>query len=124
MTQYTHDPEAALPGLAPGCDRRRWSRYELDISLIARLAANRTRIFSGRVLDLSHGGVSALIAADLRLGDVVELHFSLPYAVTHVLVESVVRSRERYRYGLEFVHVTASDQKTIDMACNALRLLK
>jgi hypothetical protein len=48
----------------------------------------------------------------------------LPYALKRMSFEAVIRRREGYSYGLEFVHVTASDQKAIDFTCDALSLLK
>ena len=56
-------------------------------------------------MTLSHGGLAALIPTDLKVGDAVELYFSLPYPVAHVLAEAVVRGRDGYRYGFEFVRL-------------------
>ena len=69
-------------------DRRRSARYRLDISLVARPANDRSRAIHGRVVDLSRGGLSALIAADLQLGEVIDLQFQLPYAATHVQLKA------------------------------------
>jgi c-di-GMP-binding flagellar brake protein YcgR len=105
-------------------ERRRSARYGLDISLVARPANNRSRAIHGRVVDLSRGGLSALIAADLQPGEVIELKFELPYAATHVRLEAAIRRRESYQYSLEFMHVVASDQEKIDRTCAALSLLQ
>ena len=105
-------------------DRRRSARNRLDIRLIARPANNRSRAVHGRVMDLSHGGLRALIAADLQLGDVIELQFELPYASTRVQLEAAIRRRESYQYSLEFVNVVAADQEKIDRTCAALSLLQ
>jgi len=71
-------------------------------------------------MTLSHGGLAALIPTDLKVGDAVELYFSLPYPVAHVLAEAVVRGRDGYRYGFEFVRLNPSDQRMIDAACDSL----
>ena len=105
-------------------ERRRFLRQRLDARLLARATDNRSRSIHGRIVDLSQGGISAVIAADLQLGDVVELQFELPYAATGVLLEAVVRRRESYQYSLEFVRVIASDQAKINRTCAALSLLQ
>jgi len=105
-------------------NERATARYQLDASLVARPKKNRTRVIGGRIVDLSCAGVSALMAADLPVGEVLELHFKLPYAAAPVLIEAAIRYREGYRYGLEFVHVTASGQAMINRTCAALALLK
>jgi hypothetical protein len=65
-----------------------------------------------------------VIAADLKEGEVVELYFSLPYPSAHVVAKAIIRWREGYRYGLEFTQLTASDQKAVALACDALAVLK
>jgi len=105
-------------------DRRRSLRFELDASLVVRPTNNRKRVIQGRVVDLSCTGISALIAAELAIGDVLELECGLPYSSEVVRLEGAIRSREGYRYGLEFVGVIASDQEKINRACVALTLLR
>jgi PilZ domain len=105
-------------------DRRLFPRYLLDVGVVARPTDDRNRVIYGRIVDLSCGGVSAVIAANLRLGEVLELQFWLPYAAAKgMLLEAAIRSRESYRYSLEFVHVIASDQEMINQTCAALALL-
>jgi PilZ domain len=87
-------------------------------------ANNRSRIIQGRVLDLSCAGISVLIAADLPVGEVLELEFGLPYASVVVRLKAVVRSRQDYQYGLEFTHLSVADRVKIDQTCTALDLLR
>ena len=65
-----------------------------------------------------------IAADDLRLGEALVLEFILPYVFTSVVLQAVIRRRDRYRYGLEFVNVTDSDQAKIDRASTALGLLR
>src|ERR1700676_4023297 len=82
-------------------DRRLFPRYQLDVGVVARPTNDRNRVIYGRLVDLSCGGVSAVIAANLQLGEVLELRFWLPYAAAKgLLLEAVIRSRESYRYSL------------------------
>lgn len=106
-------------------ERRITPRYQLNVGLVARPTKDRTRVTYGRIVDLSCGGVNAVIAADLPLGEFLELQFGLPYATTTgVLLEAVIRRRESYRYSLEFVRVSAYDQGRINHTCDALALLQ
>jgi hypothetical protein len=65
-----------------------------------------------------------MIAAELQLGEVVEVEFRLPYAAAGVLVQAAIRRRESYHYNLEFVHVSASDREKISRNCAAFALLQ
>jgi hypothetical protein len=105
-------------------DRRQADRYQLDAGLVARPTHNRSRVIRGRIVDLSCAGISAVIAADLPLGEVLEVQFGLPYAAKPVLIKAAICNREGYRYGLEFVHVVASQQEVINRTCGALALLR
>jgi c-di-GMP-binding flagellar brake protein YcgR len=105
-------------------ERRQSARYPLDSGLVARPAGHRDRVIRGRILDLSRAGLSAVIAADLQLGDVLELQFGLPYAAKPVLMEAAVCNREGYRYGLEFVRVAPPQQELINRSCASLALLR
>jgi len=106
-------------------DRRLFARHSIDVSLLARPTKDRTRAIQGRVVDISRAGVSAVIAAELPIGEVLELQFALPHATAAagVRVEAAVRSRESYRYNMEFVQVPASDQAKINQSCTVLALL-
>jgi c-di-GMP-binding flagellar brake protein YcgR len=105
-------------------DRRRGARYKIEAGMVARSAGNRSRVIRGRIVDLSQGGVSAVIAAELAMGEVFEIEFGLPYASQPVRIEAAICNREGYRYGLEFVHVIASQQDMINRTCVTLALLR
>lgn len=103
---------------------RQSARFELDVSLVARPTKNRSHVVRGRIFDLSCAGIRAVIAAELQVGDALELEFEIPYTSAVVLAEASIRWRQRYQYGLEFVRVSASDRERIDRACVALDLLR
>jgi hypothetical protein len=113
--------EAAAAGRPS--DRRRATRYQIEAGMVARSAGNRSRVIRGRIVDLSQAGVSAVIAADLSMGEVFEIEFGLPYASKPVRIEAAICNREGYRYGLEFVLALAAQQELINRTCAALALL-
>jgi hypothetical protein len=105
-------------------EQRRTSRFDFDASLIARPKKNHSGGIRGRIIDLSCGGVRAVIAAELMVGDRLELEFRLPYTSSVVRPIAVVRSRKHFQYGLEFMLVVAADREKIDQVCVVLDLLR
>ncbi len=105
-------------------DPRRLTRFDLDMSLVARHTRNRSRIIQGRIIDLCRDGIRAVIASELQVGDILALEFGLPYTSAIVQLEAVIRWRQHYQYGLEFVRVTDSDRERINQTCVALELLR
>lgn len=73
----------------------------------------------GASVDLSESGVSALLKLEVPLGEFVELQFMLPYGP--VTVYGVVRQRNAFRFGLQFVE-WHSMHAIIQTTCQSLRL--
>jgi c-di-GMP-binding flagellar brake protein YcgR len=108
-----------------GRDRRRWDRCHIDVQVKAKLGVNgEHRVLHGRGTDLSCGGVAAVIAADLVIGQTIDVEVTLPYTTQPVRVRATVRNRDSYRYGLQFVNLSPADQKLIQQTCTALALLQ
>ncbi len=124
MGDEAGEPRArlALPGHKS--DRRQAERYPMDAGLVARPTHNRSRVIRGRIVDLSRAGISAVMAADLQLGELLEVQFELPYAARPVQMKVSICNREGYRYGLGFVNVIASQQEVINRTCATLALLR
>ena len=55
----------------------------------------------GRTLDISESGMSAILPVELRMGETVELRIKLP--ITVATVRAVVRNRNVFRHGFEFL---------------------
>ena len=71
----------------------------------------------GRGNNLSHGGMGAYIPSAIPVGSRVLLEVSFPYSPVEVKVKAVVRSCEGFRYGLEFVDVSAEARRIIEKNC-------
>ena len=63
--------------------------------------------------DLSEGGIGVLVAADLNLGEVASLAFSLPGVVQPWDVRAVLRYRRGYHYGFEFLSLSDRQGKML-----------
>jgi hypothetical protein len=71
----------------------------------------------GRGNNLSQGGMGAYIPSAIPLGSMVLLEVSFPYSPIEVKVRAVVRNCEGFRYGLEFVNVSAEARRIIEKNC-------
>jgi len=104
--EVRNQPEAdrALPLV----DARRHPRHKLQVEL---QVISRTRgLIKGNSVDISESGIAGTFMEEVPLGEVVRLEFTLPLG--HVEVHAVVRQREAFRYGFEFLeasHVPAME---------------
>jgi TonB family protein len=64
----------------------------------------------GRALDVCEGGISAILAADLRPGEPVGVDFRLSLATEPIRAKAIVRYSWLMRYGLQFLAM-APDQE-------------
>ena len=82
-----------------GFDARRHPRFkfEVDISIYSRTCGT----LSGRTVDLSESGVAAMLRLEVPLGEVVKLDFPLPFGP--VTIYAMVRQRNAFRYGFQFL---------------------
>ena len=54
-------------------------------------------------MDISEGGLSALLKIETPIDEVVRLEFLLPYGA--VSVHALVRHRDAFRYGFQFLEL-------------------
>lgn len=88
----------AMDQFATVREKRRHERLELEVEVIVR--TDRAMI-PGRSQEISEGGMSAILPVELGNGEKVELQVKLPstIATTH----AVVRDRNVFRHGFEFL---------------------
>jgi hypothetical protein len=100
-------------------DARRSPRFplQIDISVYSRT----TGVSTGRTVDISESGISAMLTADVPVGEIVQLDFLLPSGPVNIC--ATVRQRVAFRYGFHFV-----DQSVVNddiwATCRQLALLK
>ncbi len=103
---------------------RRFERFEVE----ARVKVSVTRkgekvVFTGTAHDISVGGMALFLGGDLNIGETVTVTFALVFS-TQLVITGVVRSRDRYEYGIEFLNPSKTQQEEIIRNCRALSLLK
>lgn len=91
---------------------RRYRRFALD-SRIKVFRAGRLHPLFGRTLGVSEAGISALLAADLEVGESVHLEFTLPTSSQRLAVRAVARNRSGARYGFEFLSLSEAQREAI-----------
>ena len=91
---------------------RRYHRLPLDARVAVVRAGHRHPVY-GRTLGISEAGISALLAADLEVGESVHLEFALPGNCQQLAVRAVVRNRSGARYGFEFLSLSEAQRRAI-----------
>jgi TonB family protein len=108
MTASGH-PSSGFSGV-----RRRIPRYSVAIPVdITVLRSGAPAIIPGRSLDLGEGGVAAVLAAELQLGEWVAMEFKLPNAAQAVQAKAVVRHHNQLRCGFEFLDLSGDQRSMI-----------
>jgi hypothetical protein len=88
-------------------------RFKLDANLKIHCG---TELLSGYALDISESGISAMLP-EVSMGEIVDLDFEL--LLGPVSVRAVVRERNAFRYGFQFVQPNAAHEFIAD-ACGSL----
>jgi hypothetical protein len=96
-------------------EARLYPRFKLDANL--KIRSRIGGLLSGYALDISESGISAMLPIEVAIGEVVELDFELPLG--WVNVHAVVRERNAFRYGFQFVQPNAAHELIAD-ACVSL----
>jgi len=86
----------------PGTQKtRRWNRLPVDLPVrVLTSKGPSTAVVTGRGTELSEGGMVLYAGILLNIGDMLELEFDAP---THSRVSAIVRSRNGFCFGLEFI---------------------
>lgn len=95
--------EIVLPGRDyPGS--RRWARYRVEVSVVITFRRHgKVTVVEGRGSELSCGGMTIFLPADLYTGDPVAVEFTPPYSSQPVTMKGIVRNCQIYSYGVEFI---------------------
>ncbi len=112
----TGNQHASAPART-GSDARRQPRFKLSMDIT--ISTKTCGVLQGYTVDISEAGISAMLKLEVPLGEFVELQFSLPFGP--VKVYAVVRQRNAFRYGFQFVESHAV-REIIQSTCRTLAL--
>ena len=91
---------------------RRHPRILFSVALeIRHLSLGSIRTSRGISLDISEGGLGALVQGDLRAGEPVEIDLGLPGRTLSTV--AIVRHTSKTRSGFEFLGLTAEERARI-----------
>jgi len=108
-------PEPASPGIGIRTAVRRFPRALFSAPLTLRgLAPGGIRTSRGISLDISEGGLGALVQGALRVGETVEIDLPLPGHVLNAV--AIVRHTSTMRSGFEFLGLTPEERAEITNA--------
>jgi PilZ domain-containing protein len=90
-------------------------KLEIDIWINSRTCGR----LKGHTIDISESGIAAMLTLEAPLGEILELDFTLPSGT--VIILAMVRQRNAFRYGFEFVD-TDSMHEIIRRTCRDLAI--
>jgi len=80
---------------------RRWDRLPVDLPVrVLTSKGFSTTVVIGRGTEMSQGGMMLYAGIMLNPGDLLELEFDTPF---HSRVPAIVRTRNGFCFGLEFI---------------------
>jgi hypothetical protein len=98
-------------------DQRRQPRFKIEVPVtVSSRTCGRLR---GHTVDISESGISAILKIEVPVGELVELEFTLPFGP--VITYAMVRQRNAFRYGFQFVE-SADEHQTIRDTCRHLEV--
>lgn len=99
---------------------RRTPRSAIHMHLkIYRTIAGEKKLIPGYARNISEGGVAAFVPGHLAADERLEVQFTLPGTKTELTVKAIVRTVERFQYGLEFVRLDEAARCAITAHCES-----
>ena len=99
-------------------DARKHSRFKLDVEV--KIYSRDSSRVVGHSVDVSEQGLAVMLQIEIPLDQVVRLEFELPLGV--VSIRALVRQRNAFRYGFQFVEPDSYAQELINRFCYELKL--
>lgn len=94
-------------------DARKRPRFKLEVD-VKIYPRDKSRV-PGRSLDISEQGLAVMMKIEIPLDQVVRLEFELPTGV--VSIRALVRQKNAFRYGFQFVEPDSYAQELIIRFC-------
>jgi len=98
--------------------QRQFARHILSVPVDITRKTQQEKV-PGLTMEISQGGLSAMVTQELKMGEAVEASFELPSA-GRVTVNAKVRNKNLFRYGFEFDCLSEKVRQQIVSACESL----
>ena len=96
---------------------RRVPRFRLEVEVI--IHSHSAGVIKGKTVDISESGMAAMLKIEIPVNELVQLDLMLPEGL--VEIEALVRQRNAFRYGFQFVE-QGPPRKLIALACRRLAM--
>ena len=101
---------------------RRWPRHNVSLSIRVHLrTSSGAEVMLGHGRDVSQGGMAVYVPVEFETGDTATLELLLPGSAEPMLLRAEIKNRVGFKYGVEFINPTATQQEEI---LRNLRLLQ
>lgn len=101
---------------------RRYPRLHVDVS-VRVTSSKEKRVTFARGHDISCGGMALYVPLEFVEGDNVKLNFELPNSRVQFGISAVIKNRNGFRYGVEFIELTPEESKEIERVAGILALV-
>jgi c-di-GMP-binding flagellar brake protein YcgR len=98
-------------------DARGSPRFKLETDI--RIYARNQAVAHGHTVDISETGIGAMLMDEIHVNEIVRLEFSLPNGEVEVM--AVVRQRNAFRYGFEFIE-NSPGRERVTRTCRELAI--
>ncbi len=94
------------------------ARHKIDLRV--RVTPDGQATIHCRSNDLNKEGIGVLLPSDLPIGTRASVEFSLPNRMEPLRLRALLRHREGFRSGFEFVHLSSEERHLIRTFCDEL----
>src|SRR5437868_1459846 len=98
---------------------RRHGRYLFSVPLtVQHLLAEGSSRTHGMTLEISEGGMSAIVQGDLRIGEIADVNIPLPAGPLSAL--AIVRHKTAGHFGFEFLGLSPAERQQLSASTKLL----
>ena len=99
-------------------------RHRVTIAVqVSVLEGDGYACFVGEACDLSKSGLCLVLTRQLEKGTAVSMEFTVPYNSEALAMRGIVRHRNGFHHGIEFISVTADQKDALERSSKILDLL-
>jgi hypothetical protein len=111
----------AAPGKNSSKSMRQFPRFELDVRMLVHVFRDgKNTTMWGRSTMLGVEGVGGTLTGDLEVGEVAALEFSVPLCPQAMKLRALVRYKNGFQYGFEFLAMDSAQRQAIQRAIDIL----
>jgi len=111
----------SAPGKKSSRSMRQFPRFQLDVRMLVHLfREGATTTVWGRSTSLAQEGIGATLTGEMEIGEVVALEFTVPLSPHPVKLRGIVRYKNGFQYGFEFLAVDGNQRQAIQRALDIL----